>query len=90
MIKLTEMETEVLSAIAEGDFMDGLTGIASEGKEIWTDCIYQDEAIVPQTSLPGVVSSLKKKGLIKCYGDTISLTAQGVCQYWPDSDGGFI
>lgn len=86
MTNLTALEIEVLGAIANNDFMDGLTGADAIGKEIWSDCINQKQSIVTNAQLPGVVSSLSKKGLIKCAGSardaTIWMTAQGVEAFW--------
>jgi hypothetical protein len=85
MTNLTNLELEVLRALVDNDFMDGCTGADMVGKELWSDCIYQNTSIVTNVQLPGVVSSLVKKGLVKCAGSgrnsTLWLTAEGVAAW---------
>lgn len=87
---LTQNETYVLDRLADNDFMDGLTGRDAVGKELWSDCIYAPD--LPSTSIPGVVSSLSKKGLVKCAGTgrdaTLWLTEAGAAIVWPEAFGG--
>jgi hypothetical protein len=82
MTNLTNLELEVLRALVNNDFMDGCQGADRIGKELWSDCINQRTSIVSNVQLPGVVSSLSKKGLVKSSGTgrdaTIWLTEQGV------------
>lgn len=57
MTNITNNEREVINAILNWG-----------GVSIWTECL-QDETSIPATSLPGVVSSLAKKGIVSCDGE---------------------
>ncbi len=73
-MKLTPKEHEVLKAIAENEFHDGLKGPDIIGSNIWSDCIY---CSIEGKALSGVVSSLAKKGLVRASGaNTICITKE--------------
>lgn len=87
---LTQNETYLLARLADNDFMDGLTGRDAVGKELWSDCIYAPD--LASTSIPGVVSSLSKKGMVRCANTgrdaVIWLTEAGAAAIWPEAFGG--
>lgn len=78
---LTANEAAVLHNIATNDFAplngDRPTTFAETGP-VWSNCL----GGVPSGSIPGVVASLSKKGLVTCSGGrgdeaTVSLTEEG-------------
>jgi hypothetical protein len=82
MMKTTDNERKVLQAIYDSEYQDGFE---YAGHHVWTDYI---NPFPVKTTLPGVVSSLVKKGFVSVYrgttsasgedGSTIALTALGV------------
>ncbi len=73
---LTPRERSVLLAVRDSEYHDGRDPV---GSQVWSNCL-SAEGIEP-SSLPGVVSSLSKKGLVLCQGNrndsTVELTAEG-------------
>ena len=77
----TTLENKVLLAIGFNDYGDG------PGTEIWADCINDSRrpSGIEGKALSGVVASLKKKGLVHCYGDGrdagIRMTETGIAAF---------
>ena len=74
---VTELENDVImKGIVESDFFDDCTN-----GMVWSNVVIDGCEITKPTQLPGVVSSLVKKGLITQNGSgsdaTIQLTAEG-------------
>ena len=78
---LTTLERDVIKAIAENQYSD------EPGDKIWSWAIEYHTKITLKKQIPGVVSSLVKKGLvisIDGWGkddDTVQLTEDGVKVY---------
>jgi len=74
---VTELENDVImnGIVKSGFFDDCINGI------VWSDVVIDGCEITTPTQLPGVVSSLVKKGLVSPGGDgsdaTVHLTAEG-------------
>ena len=78
-MNLTELEKDVIVAIAESEYAD------SPKDWIWSWAIDYETKITRTGQISGVVSSLVKKGLAKCFGERkdsmIRLTDTGVKAY---------
>ena len=78
-MKLTELEKDVIIAIAENEYSD------VPGNPVWSWAIDYETKITKKEQVSGVVSSLVKKGLAKCYDEgkdsTVHLTDAGVKTY---------
>ena len=80
MVNLTELEKDVIRAIAENQYAD------APDSQVWSWAIVWHTKIVTKKEVSGVVSSLVKKGLaVSEYydekDDTVRLTEQGVKEY---------
>lgn len=75
---LTEMEKDVIIGIANNEFSN------EPGDWVWSYSVHYNLKITSQTQLPGVISSLIKKGLVmhdhtgEQWGDCVALTKDGV------------
>lgn len=82
-MNITNKELAVLKAIDDSDYGDTITD------SIWTFSIADNVEGVDKKSLPGVISSLNKKGLVNSNNEayvslndaTISMTDAGVMEY---------
>jgi len=78
-MKITELEKDVIIAIAENQYAD------SPDSEVWSWAIEYETKITKKEQVSGVVSSLVKKGLAisSDYDNdrTVRLTAKGVGEY---------
>lgn len=79
-MKLTSNELAVLKAIDKSEYGDLLTD------EIWTFTVGDNvDSSISKTSLPGIISSLNKKGLVGSGSydgqDIISMTEVGAALY---------
>ena len=79
---ITELERQVMQGILDSEYADGNPGDEENGSaEIWAWSI---RCKVARSSIPGVVASLVKKGLVRCQDgdtkkeDTLWLTGAGV------------
>lgn len=83
---LTELEADVLLAIYNSDFQDGLRGIDTIGHAVWSE---YEAGIFPKLvegnhQYSGVVASLVKKGYIDVVGeDCIAMTQEGLDALFP-------
>lgn len=79
MSNLTNNEITMLCMIATSEYCNNGSPptMASECTPVWSNCLRG----LPSTSIPGVISSLSKKGLVACYGRgkdaTVELTSAG-------------
>jgi len=77
-MNLTEMEKDVIIGIANNEFSN------EPGDWVWSYSVHFNLKITSQTQLPGVISSLIKKGLVAHdntgdkLGDCLALTKDGV------------
>jgi len=73
----TQKENELLKAITENDFQS----ISNSFEDCIDNPVYmwviEEESDLSSKTISGVVSSLKKKGLIKSNNEVISLTEKG-------------
>ena len=80
-MNLTEMEKDVIIGIANNEFSN------EPGDWVWSYSVHFNLKITSQTQLPGVISSLIKKGLVAHdntgdeLGDCLALTKDGVAAY---------
>ena len=78
-MKLTELEKDVIVAITENEYSD------IPGDHVWSWSIADTCKITHKNQVSGVVSSLVKKGLAKCYEEgkdsTVKLTGTGIRAY---------
>ena len=78
-MKLTELEKDVIVAITENEYSD------IPGDHVWSWSVADNCKITHKDQVSGVVSSLVKKGLTKCYEEgkdsTIHLTDAGIKVY---------
>lgn len=77
-MKLTELEKDVIIAIAKNEYSD------NPGDPVWT-FIIEDNTDLHSKQISGVVSSLTKKGLVDSNDEgkdsTVWLTKNGVEEY---------
>lgn len=78
-MNLTDMEKDVIRAIAENEYCDVL------GQDVWSWAISHQTKITNDNQIPGVVSSLVKKGLVVSsqydYDRVVKLTQKGIKEY---------
>jgi len=85
-VTLTELEADVLMAIYNSDFQDGLRGMDTIGHAVWSEC---RAGIFPKLvkgnhQYSGIMASLVKKGYIDVVGqDCIALTQEGLDALFP-------
>ena len=84
----TKKEKTVLQLIAQNEYNTMNYGVPESSDETvtWCNCIdaghiYDDMEFPSSSSLPGIVASLVKKGLINTNGETIAHTDAGFA-YW--------
>jgi hypothetical protein len=63
-IELTDGEIAVLYALETSQYHDGQDPV---GNPVWSTDLHLDTTL-PAKSVPGVVSSLSRKGLVECSG----------------------
>lgn len=87
-MNITEKEKTVLQLIAQNEYNTMNYGVPESANDTvtWCNCIdagyiYDDMEYPSSASLPGIVASLVKKGLIDTNGETISHTDAGF-EYW--------
>lgn len=86
-MNLTELEKDVIRAIAENQYAD------TPDSPVWSFAISYHTKIAKKKQISGVVSSLVKKGLAisteKYDGkdDTVQLTEDGVAEYYKIKGG---
>ena len=78
-VRLTQNELEVLKAIDSSEYGDNLND------PVWSFTI-ADNSKLEKTSIPGICSSLSKKGLVSCTEyeenqNTIAITKKGIEAY---------
>jgi len=83
-MSITEKEKVLLQAIAQNEMNSMNHGVPSESDETqcWVNCLdahtLQPGQVYPEaSSVPGIVSSLSKKGLILTDGEVIELSTEG-------------
>lgn len=78
---LTEKEKQVIINIAENEYAplngDVPTRYVDASGGVWADCINTGPYTIPEKSIPGLCSSLSKKGLIAC--DSVFAFSQDAC-----------
>lgn len=78
MSDLTDYEFEIMRAIDKSEYGQSITD------DVWTFTL-QDNSYLPSTSIPGIVSSLVKKGFVTSQrmgkDSTIRMTKKGVIAY---------
>lgn len=82
-MKLTDKEKQVLENIARNDYTTG-NGAEPEKREdtyCWADCVDCGPFNVPRKSIPGIIGSLVKKGLVLTDGECIELSDSGFQAY---------
>lgn len=84
----TKKEKTVLQLVAQNEYNTMNYGVPESANDTvtWCNCIdagyiYDDMEYPSSASLPGIVASLVKKGLIDTNGETISHTDAGF-EYW--------
>lgn len=68
-MNFTDLEILMLNSVARNCFQPVNYDIPTKYEEtsmIWTNCLDDSRFVVPAKSRPGVMSSLVKKGLMKC------------------------
>ena len=75
-MNITDNEAALIENIALNDYQDGAA--PSDRYQVWCDSLDCGPNEIPLTSIPGITSSLVKKGLVITNGETISLTNAGV------------
>lgn len=79
MIKITEKERQMIFNIGKNCYTDG-----DPGAEVWADCLWDNGPYsMEPTSVPGIVGSLVKKGLVHSGGERaedacVQLTEKGL------------
>lgn len=87
-MNITAKEKTVLQLIAQNEYNSANYGIPESHMETvtWCNCIdvgyiYDDMEYPSQRSIPGIVASLVKKGLVDSNGETVGHTPLGF-QTW--------
>ena len=79
----TELEIKMLENIAKNDYNNGAPG---QMCPIWANCLDCGPNSFSKSQIPGIVSSLSKKGLIYCsgYGSEamVAMTDKGIAAYY--------
>lgn len=84
MTTLTDKEVQVLTNIVLNEYQPmngGEPDTYADIDVIWNDTLNDGPFDLICSSIPGVVGSLSKKGLVRVNGDCIYLTAQGFSAY---------
>lgn len=73
---MTELERDVLEAITKSDYY------TQPGSSVWSWSIVDHCRLATKKNIKGVVSSLSKKGLVKCQGagedSEVQITTKGL------------
>lgn len=80
-MKTTDMEKDVIRAIAENEYSD------TPEDNVWVWVIADNCKITRKDQVSGIVSSLVKKDLVLTDGETIQLTEKGVIEYYKIKEG---
>jgi len=87
-VNITDLEEDVLlNGLYASEYNDVTVGnLESWGTEygsrgnvicVWSDCIEYNCEQVGKNQISGVLSSLSKKGLVICEGETVEVTKEG-------------
>jgi hypothetical protein len=87
-VKLTELEAKLLRNIALNDYQPlngGEPKLFSQTSAVWSNCLDCGPETIAKKSIPGIVASLVKKGLVWTMDagtdSTIALTEAGFNAY---------
>lgn len=75
---VTDLERDIMRAILLQDHRDGRDARA----QIWVDCILDKAELAKRSSLGGVMTSLKRKGIADSDGECAWLTDAGIAIYF--------
>jgi hypothetical protein len=82
-MKITDKERMVLENIARNDYttLNGAEPECVRDTMCWSDCVSDGPNNVPAKSIPGIIGSLVKKGLVITDGECIELSKDGFNLY---------
>ena len=81
---LTELEADVLTAIYESDYQDGLRGMDTIGNLVWSEEGTLWPKIAKGLQISAIMSNLVQKGFVeKGSEDTVAITQEGYNALFP-------
>lgn len=83
-MQITDMERKLLTNIARNEYtpVNGAEPATNDDVyAVWSNCLDCGPHKIAATSIPGILSSLVKKGLADSDGEQVSLTDAGFAAY---------